>query len=959
MSLSLALLDGQGPLDAGDLARAGAPLGDDPAASVDEVLSECAELLRDDPGLAGRVLSRVRNSLGAIGAPELEPNVAYLLAQVRVFEGRLADALVLIDESRQGHLANGDRVQAVRTNLGRTNVLNEMGRHEEALEASAEVLAVIGDGRTLVADTARHRMAALAHMNVGVCHEYAGRFQAALAAFADAEAAFTSLDDPTGMVEVVHNRAYVLMAVGRFAEAAETLQRAAELFDQGGMRQRLALTLVGVARCHIEMGEHADALAVLERAGEIFEEIEADYTHYDHAAARAEAYMSLNLLREAVDAYREIDKWASGADFPVEQARTSYGLGVALGRLGDREGTAQLERAVAGFRALGHGGWTARALIALGSLWARSGDTALAATHLAQAESVAAEGAAPVEALRARLALSSLALSSLAQSSLAGATSDGRWRVLYDEAVSLGVGPLISVAAHGAGREELRRGRIANARRYLTESADLVERQRTALGHEALLIAFGLDHDDLLADRVRLELADPEGGAAAALAVADAGKSRSLNDLARGSCRRGTVASDDVERDGLERDLHAIYRQMFEASGDTAAFERCRRRAGELEGRLRLLQLGSRRAEGVVAGPGPSIGREIAPGQTSPVTTLAYACLGDEIVAFVTAGDDTSAIPLAMRADEVRELAARLDAQHARLRLGTEFIERHVVKLTQACRAVLGRLYDGLIGPLMVLLGDDADALHEPTGTMGGRPLLVVPHGPLHAIPFHALWDGTAYMLDRWAISYAPSLAVFDQCSASLRAPIADALVVGLTDELAPLAATEAAAVAAMASVAGGRLLTDADATVDAVAASVHGRSLVHVATHAWHRADNPMFSAVRFADRWLTAAEVLDRLSFDGATVVLSACDTGRSATIGGDELLGLARGFLGAGAASLVVSLWPTVDEATTELMQVFHAELPRLGAANALRVAQRVLKESRPHPSVWAPFVLLGAR
>ena len=87
-------------MNAGDLARAGAPLGDDPAASVDEVLSECAELLRDDPGLAGHVLSRVRDSLGAIGAPELE-----LLAGGMVNK-QIARALGISESTVKVHLGH-------------------------------------------------------------------------------------------------------------------------------------------------------------------------------------------------------------------------------------------------------------------------------------------------------------------------------------------------------------------------------------------------------------------------------------------------------------------------------------------------------------------------------------------------------------------------------------------------------------------------------------------------------------------------------------------------------------------------------------------------------------------------------------------------------------------------------------------------------------------------------------
>ena len=93
---------------------------------------------------------------------------------------------------------------------------------------------------------------------------------------------------------------------------------------------------------------------------------------------------------------------------------------------------------------------------------------------------------------------------------------------------------------------------------------------------------------------------------------------------------------------------------------------------------------------------------------------------------------------------------------------------------------------------------------------------------------------------------------------------------------------------------------------------------------------------------------------------VVLSACESGRGQSSSGDELLGLARAFLGAGAATLVVSQWMVQDETTALLMDHFYAALAAgHGAAVALRLAQLAVKARFPHPYYWAPFVLLGER
>ncbi len=131
------------------------------------------------------------------------------------------------------------------------------------------------------------------------------------------------------------------------------------------------------------------------------------------------------------------------------------------------------------------------------------------------------------------------------------------------------------------------------------------------------------------------------------------------------------------------------------------------------------------------------------------------------------------------------------------------------------------------------------------------------------------------------------------------------------------------------------------------------------LASHGVFREDNPLFSLLKLADGWLSVQDVMD-WRFQPSLVTLSACQTGLSRPLYGDELLGLARGFLSAGAFSLVVSLWSVNDEVTTHLMQYFYeALLAWQGRSTALQTAmQKLRRDSRfAHPHYWAPFVLVG--
>jgi CHAT domain-containing protein len=94
---------------------------------------------------------------------------------------------------------------------------------------------------------------------------------------------------------------------------------------------------------------------------------------------------------------------------------------------------------------------------------------------------------------------------------------------------------------------------------------------------------------------------------------------------------------------------------------------------------------------------------------------------------------------------------------------------------------------------------------------------------------------------------------------------------------------------------------------------------------------------------------------------VVLSACRTGLGKDVRGEGLIGLTRGFMFAGASSVVSSLWKVDDEATAELMKHFYANMlqKKMRPAEALRAAQNTLRQV-PHwqsPHFWAAFTLQG--
>ena len=144
---------------------------------------------------------------------------------------------------------------------------------------------------------------------------------------------------------------------------------------------------------------------------------------------------------------------------------------------------------------------------------------------------------------------------------------------------------------------------------------------------------------------------------------------------------------------------------------------------------------------------------------------------------------------------------------------------------------------------------------------------------------------------------------------------------------------------------------------------------IVHFATHGLLNSQHPELSGVvlslvdergRPQDGFLRAHEIYN-LKLNADLVVLSACRTALGKEIKGEGLVGLTRGFMYAGAARVVASMWDVKDEATAELMKRFYQGMFKEGLrpAEALRAAQvSMWKEPRWNsPYYWAGFALQG--
>lgn len=226
---------------------------------------------------------------------------------------------------------------------------------------------------------------------------------------------------------------------------------------------------------------------------------------------------------------------------------------------------------------------------------------------------------------------------------------------------------------------------------------------------------------------------------------------------------------------------------------------------------------------------------------------------------------------------------------------------------------------------------------------IGERELVIVPTGPLHALP----WSMLPSLRGR-PVVIAPSVVTWMRlCGSRSRRREKVALIAG---PRLRHASAELTGIGALYQ--GAELLAGRQATTAAVMDALEGASVAHVACHGRFRADSPLFSALELADGPLNVYE-LQRLRRPPQTVVLSACDLATSDTRPGDELLGFAAALIGMGTRTIVASVVPVPDSAAKRLMISLHRHLTAgCSPAAALANAQETLRQRR------SGFVCIGA-
>ena len=921
--------------------------------SLGGLLDVADEMLHSDPGKAHRLAELCATGAEARGLPTVAARSAYIRLQTHFARGEFDAALRMARDAYEGYMVCGRALDAVRTHVGRMSVLLELGLYQEALDAGQVVLDTLeGEGDLEVSPTVQQRdmLTALVQQNRGLSYEYTGRYEEALEAYRLAEERYGKLGEDERVGEVLDNRGAILLSLGRGNEALEAHEAAAQVFEDAGLTLPYAKALCNIGEANRRLADYRSSLAAFEEARLLYDTLDELTDKSLLTLDTANIYLDLNLYPEALAAYQQSSSLLRDAGMAHDRARALWGMGVALTASSKLEEAEQaLAEASELFAAAGNSSLLCGVMLDQSLAQERRGEPDASLTHARRALELVLEKDWSVQRVYAHLRLVDLLLPDveMAEPHLIEA------RLLSER---LALPQLRQRLNERLGRLKRLQGNQEEALAALEEAIDEIERLRDTVTHESMRASFLLDKIGAYEELLKVYLSrwaetDPRG----VFAVAERAKSRGLVDLLTGVARGPAQTADEPLQKrirSLQADLNATYNQLL-GLGEVAPgtpLPNLHGRTVELEREISALRL--RSSVAVTSDPftttSPSDVWEDLP---SDVTLLAYHITGDEIIAFVGRRDGVRIARDCGSVRAVARLLRQLEVQWDRMGAGQGFVDEHAEHLTRLTQRVLSSLHDELVAPLGPLLDESS------SNERGPQKITIIPHGLLHRVPFHALFDGDAYLIDRFEISYAPSATVFSLCQKQTSRNLDSALIMSVADPLIPNVTDEASAVAS--HLPGAEVLADGQATTGAIRKKAPGCGILHLACHGMFRADNPMFSSLRLHDGWLTASDVL-QLDLAGPIVTLSACESARNQVLAGDELVGLARGFLGAGASTLVASLWLVQDETTSWMMEDWYARLHGgAGRAAALRDAQLALKVRCSHPYYWAPFVLMGQR
>lgn len=891
---------------------------------------------------------RAANSLADLahhlGHPEVQAIADWTNGISAVIAGQMESALEKLEQAAEQFEQLGQPHTAAATQVSKIMVLAILGQYDEALTSGFRARDVFLAHDDLLA-------AGKIEQNLGNLHIRRDHYADAEQLYRAARKRFEEVGDVTQLTQINVCLAVALAAQHRFREAAQLYEAALAQAEANTLTVTQAEIECNLGCLALFQGQYDIALDYLERSRRRYVSLNMPHETAVAELELADAYLELNLAPEASEIYTRIAPVFGRLGLQAEQARTLAHNGKAYLLLGQTE---QAQRVLAEARKLyiSEGNEVGEAVVTLTEAQLHHLDANYEAV-------VAATGHAEVPLLRSGTWgrylmvrwLQGEAVRSLGQA----ATAKDILRTTLQQAEQQ-MTPQIAQRCHTSlGLLAAAAGNPIEAEASFKRAVALIEELRAPLPAEEFRTAFIADKLTAYNELVRLCLNDSQQKRTAeALGYVERARSRALLDMLGGVFKARLDAGDPFEADLLSRlevlreELNWYYSQINRPADDT--FSRGTRTMATLHEAVRERETAVLQITRQLQQLGKSSLIQVEPLDIEFLQSklaedsvlVEYFSLDGELFAFVVTNECVEVVLHLGSEADVQAALNQLRFQLNAMRYGSARLGKHLDQLAGRTRYYLGVLYDLLLRPL--------------ASKLNNKRLVIVPHRALHYVPFHALYDGNSYVIEQQEVVYAPSASVLHHCFARPTRKWQRALIMGVPETNIPHVHEEVTSLAALFHES--TSLLGEEANRFALTTQAPHANLIHLACHGQFRPDNPLFSALRLSDSWFTVRDTYHLDLQECGLVVLSACETGVGALAPGDDLIGLARGFISAGAPSLIVSLWTVDDETTAQFMRTFYQRLlAGNNPAAALRFAQLELFKYQPHPFFWSPFVLLG--
>ncbi len=894
------------------------------------IRDECIAAWSSDPERVQRCVAAVRSLVKVNRDSVVLANADWTIGIGEIVRGRFGSAVAKLERAAIAFENAGDETDAAQTSVAKLLALAMLGQYDDAIATGIDAIPVL----TKYGD---ELAAGKIEMNLSNIVSRRSQHREALEYCSSARTRFKKAKEPKWQAMAENGLANTYAELNDFGRAEQFYALAFATAVAAKMHVTEAEIEASMGNLALFRGRYANALRYLELSRRKFDVLAMPHQTAIADLEIADIYAGLNLSAEAVEIYARISDEFKQLKLRGEEARSRLNYARAAYALGDAAtAKKQVEAAMRLFAAERNAPGEAAAMLVEARL-------ELAAGRHEHVHAITAKaGGLLKDAQNPRLPLTVGMLEGEAYLAANDSLRAMRkFESVLGEAKRLQQPDAEQIALGFLGKTAIKSGDASTAIAYFKRSIAIVERLRAPLASEEFSMSFMAARLEPYDQLAQVYLA--ENRIADAFRTIESGRSRALVDALNSKMLIST-GSDDLtaELAQVREELNSYYKRLDRADADEIAElnDAVREREARVAKLTREIDSVATRSIGFRRSAKFSV-KALQKSLGDGRTLVEFVEIDGLFSAFVLTTSKIKFVRDLASVDEIAMALEDLHFQFGALRYGTAGMERFLGQMKSRADVCLATLYQKLLGSLEKLLN--------------GESLVVVPCGLLHYVPFHALHDGGGYVAERFEVSYAPSSGVWGKLQERSARKIENSLLMGFADERIPLVEGEIDAVRRIVPKA--KTLVGDKATFSAFTRNAPGRDLIHLACHGQFRAENPMFSSLHLADGWVTVRDICET-RINAELVVLSACETGLNKVFAGDEILGLARGFLTAGAASLVVSLWTVNDAAASRLMQDLYFEMQRGHApAASLRQAQLNSIAKNEHPYLWSPFVFIG--